>query len=177
MNYWPMNAICSHFFTQCKHWKFISENHNILFIARKYRIHTFFSLAVRNEKWRIDQREKINVARYNSIARERFYFSQTVGRSNLRSKKETDFKSVALTTRPRLLTLLVPQLPKGKISCRKSPTKCLKYIIGALNNDCSLCFSAAGGENRNFLYKYKVEEEDCICSSKNKYAYLDSYDC
>ena len=79
MNYWPMNAICSHLFTQCKHCKFISENHNILFIARKYRIHTFFSLAVRNEKWRIDQREKINVTQHHSTASLRIYSSQTVG--------------------------------------------------------------------------------------------------
>ena len=117
MNYWPMNAICSHLFTQCKHCKFISENHNILFIARKYRIHTFFSLAVRNEKWRIDQREKINVTRDISIASIRIDSSQTVGFrfiSNLRSKKETDFKSVALTTRPRLLIILDPQLPQAK---------------------------------------------------------------
>ena len=49
---------------------------------------------------------------------------------------------------------------KGRILCRKSPTNCLKYIICALNYDFHLYFSAAGGENRNCQYKYKVEEED-----------------
>ena len=54
---------------------------------------------------------------------------------------------------------------RGKISRRKSPTNRFKYIICALNYDSPLYFSAAGGENWNCLYKYKVDYcEGCSLS-------------